>query len=156
VADAREISAPEFDQVEAETGLSTRNALSVIWNALMEEIRRRRQEVRLTREHPQPKVLRVGFSANQNNFDLTGAGILVSTGAAAVDLTGFKAPNPGESYSLLVFVTGAGTVTLRHNSGSSLAEHRIRMFSAGDVAIATDKSIRLHYFLGLWREESLV
>lgn len=147
------VSSPEFDAIEKESGQNTRNAVNLLWAAVNFEIGRRRTEIRIAKEHGQPKVYSVALGANQNDFDLRGAGVLLLTGASARDITGFKAPNPGESYSLLVMVIGAGTITMKHASASSLAGNRLRLQGGIDVGIVTDKCMRFNYLNSLWREE---
>lgn len=155
MAENLSVEAPPFDLIENETGLNTRNAINLLWRTLNFEIGRRRQETRLTREHAQPKVLTLTPTVSQNDLDLTGAGVLLLTGTTAVNITGFRAPNPGESYAVLVAVIGSATITLKNASGSSQTGNQIRTFSAGDLAIATDKFVWLNYLNSLWREAKL-
>lgn len=153
MADNLSVEAPQFDLIQKETGIQTRAAINLLWTTLNYEIAQRRTGVRGAMQHGQPKVLSIALGGDVNDYDLTGAGVLLLTSASAHNITGFKAPGPGQSYEVLVMVIGAGTHTMKFASGSSLAANRFRMQSGADVAIATDKCMRFSYLNSLWREE---
>lgn len=149
------LQSPQFDQITKESGVATRDAVKLLWTALNFEMAQRRRSITVTQDRIAPKVFSEGPSASQNNYDLAGASILLLTGSSAVNITGIKAPSTGEAQVLIVHNVGSGTITIKHNSGSSDAENRIRTQSAADVAIATDKSMILLYLNSLWRELKL-
>ncbi len=71
-------------------------------------------------------------------------------GGSAINVTGFQARVEGAI--IIVSVLGAGTVTLKNNSGSSEDRNKILTQSGGDLAIATGFSAMLQYQNTRWRE----
>ena len=157
MAENLSIEAPDFYQIEKESGVGTRDAIKLLWSAMNFESGRRRTEVRIAKERLGPKVLVVDPGAQQNNFYLEGASVLILNGATGRTFTGFRAPSTGDSHILFIHVTGAGTYTIAHMSGSSDTENQCRLQSGGNTTIATDRSMVLLYVVGdLWRELKLV
>ena len=154
MAENLSLQAPDFPRIKADAGIATSDAVKILWQAMNFEMGRRRQDVRLSKERVQPKVLTDVNTVSQNNYDLEGSGILLLTGGT-FNITGFRAPSDGESFVLFGHNIGAGTITLVHASASSDAQNRIQCFGAANIAVATDQSFVLIYLNSLWRELSL-
>lgn len=149
------IEGVDLDTIRQEAGVSTRNAINLLYQALNAEIIERRKAVRRAQNLLAPKVLSLAPTVNQNNLDLEGSSIVLFTGATAVSITGFRAPSTNESRIVIAQVIGAGTITISHASGSSDAENRVRNAALANLAIATDKTAMYLYLNSLWRQFSL-
>ena|SRR3990167_4695554 len=156
MAENLSIEAPDFQQIEKESGIGTRDAVKLLWSAMNFESGRRRTEVRIAKERMAPKVVSDAPGAQQDNYDLQGASVLLLTGATGRTFTGFRAPSTNDSHVLFIHVTGAGTIVIANASASSDAENRCRLQSGADTSIATDRSMILVYLNSLWREIKLV
>ena len=144
------IEAPDFDRIKGETGVATRDAITSLWRVANDEADTRRTGVRAATERMQPKSIILSPSVAQNNLDTQLATVLRFDGAASVNVTGLRArPDPT---IVILFVIGAGTITLKHQSASSLERNRIVTNSSGDLAIATNKCVMLIYLNTRWRE----
>jgi hypothetical protein len=150
------IGQPEFEKIESEAGTATKNAFFTLWSAANFEAKQRRLGIGAARNTLEPLVLSDAPSANQNNYELGAASILLLTGSAARNFTGFKAPGTNRSRLLVVHVVGSATYTFQHAHASSEAENRIRTKTLADVAIATDQSAIFVYLNSLWRQLNLV
>ena len=106
------VEAPEFDQIEKESGRATRDAIRLLWGVANYESQRRRKTDRRLADRLSPKVLYLAPTANQNNLDTQGAGVLYYNGASAVNITGYILREEGDI--LFIHVAGAGTITHTH------------------------------------------
>mgnify|MGYP001562934104 FL=1 len=140
----------DFEQVENETGVATRSGIELLWDVANDEAKSRRTGVRTATERWEKKGVILSPSVNQNDLDTQFATVLRFDGAASVDLTGLQA-RPDFTIVIL-FVIGAGTITLKNASGSSIERNRIITSAAGDVAITTNRSVMLLYTNTRWRE----
>ncbi len=148
------IEAPEFERIRKGDPLAVYNAILTLYSALNAEARFRRAGVRLATERERLKVLRLSASAGQNNLDTESCGIVESVGTTAFDLTGLRNGVVGDRVQ--VTVTGTATMTVKHQSGSSVAENRIITDSGADVAVDQYKSILLTYLSdSRWHETKL-
>jgi hypothetical protein len=144
------ISAPEFERIYDETGVATRDGIQTIWLAANDEAEARRKGIREAIERMCPKAISQAPVASQNDFDTQFATVLRFDGAVAFNITGLQArPEPT---ILILTVLGAGTVTLKNESASSIARNRILTQSGGDLAIAVNHSVMLMYLNTRWRE----
>ena len=144
------VEAPDFDRIYNETGVATRDGITTLWRVANDEASSRRSAVREAIERDCPKEIILSPSVNQNNLDTEFATVLRFDGAASVDLTGLQArPEPT---IVELTVLGAGTITLRNNSASSLERNRILTYSGANLAITTGLTVRLRYLNTRWRE----
>ena len=144
------IEAPNFDRIKGETGVETSAAIELLWAVANDEAASRRAGVRTATERMAPKRINLSPSVNQNNLDTEFATVLRFDGATSVDLTGLQARV--DPTILILLVLGAGTITLKNASASSLERNRIITSAGGDVAITTNRSVMLIYSNTRWRE----
>ena len=145
------IESPNVEKIAKEAGQFTSDAVGLLWVALNETRADLRRLTRVNRETLQPKVLTIAPSASVDNLDLQGASVVEFTGASSVNLTGFRAPETGATRLLFVVVSGAGTITAKHNVTSETL-NRLVNGSGGDVTLATNAGIVYVYLSGRWRE----
>ena len=144
------VESPDFDYIEREAGIHTRDAIQTLWLVANDEAASRRQGVREAIERIMPKGIIQSPSGATNDLDTQFAGVLRFDGATSFNLTGLQArPEPTFIY---LTVLGSGTVTLKNASASSIERNRILTFSGGDVAIATGQTVLLMYLNTRWRE----
>lgn len=144
---------PDFEQIERETGVHTRSGFDTLWLVANDEAEARRKGVRTAIERVSPKGIILSPAANQNDVDTQFATVIRFDGAASVDVTGFQQrPDPT---MIVLAVLGAGTITLKNQSASSLDRNRIVTNSGGDLAIATNEFVVLWYLNLRWREMKL-
>lgn len=146
------VEAIDFDRVRRGDHTETGNGLELVWEALNEEINTRSRSVRNAVNRSERQVLEIAQTVSLNDLDIGDASIIAFTGAASVNVTGFLAPSGFAARLLTIFVLGAGTITLKHNVTSE-APNRILTFSAGDLAIATNKCVDVLYLNTRWREK---
>jgi hypothetical protein len=152
VADTRNatIEAPEFERIKKGDALATYNAIYTLYNAMNAEAGFRRVGVRLATERERLRVFRLDAAAAQHNLDTEDCGVVESVGAIAFDLTGIRNGCPGDRK--LFVIVGAGTMTVKHNSGSSAAGNKILAGAGADITVASGSSLWLTYLSGAWRE----
>lgn len=144
------VEAPDFQQVRRETGVATEEAVTLLWRVANDEAESRRMGVRAATERMEPKALLLSPSVNQNDLNTQFATVLRFDGASSVDLTGLQArPDPT---LVILFVLGAGTITLKNENVGSIDRNRIVTAAGGDVAITTNRSVMLIYTNSRWRE----
>lgn len=146
------IESLDFDGIRKGNAQTTGDAVEFLWMTLNDESRQRRRGVKLAVDRSERAVLELAPAAGQNNLDIGNVSILDFTGATSVNVTGLLAPSAYVARRVLLFVTGTGTITLKHESASSEALNRILTFSTGDLALATNKCVELIYLSGRWRE----
>jgi hypothetical protein len=151
VANNLTIESPNFEKITKEAGQFTSDAISLLWAALNDTRKSMRTGIRQAQETIQPKIKSLAPSASVDNLDLEGASIVSFTGANAVNLTGFRAPETGASRIVFVQVNGSGTITAKHNLTSETA-NRLSNTSGADVTLATGAGIIYVYINSLWRE----
>lgn len=145
------IESPQFEKIRKEAGQFTRDAINLLWTALNDTRAVERRDFRRASESIEPKVLTLAPSGSTDNLDLQGASVLSFTGASGQNLTGFRAPETGRSRILFIQVSGAGTITVKHNATSENA-NRISTESGADVTLSTGKGMVLVYIEARWRE----
>lgn len=147
------IIAPPIDYgtVEAETGLETVQALQSLWFSFQNGIIDEGRNVQIAKDILEPKVLVSAPSASVDNLDLKGSSIVHFNGASSVNFTGMVAPAPNKARVVIVHVSGAGTITLKHNV-TSTATNRLSLITGADTALATGKSAIFVYLSSLWRQ----
>lgn len=144
------IDSPEFDYVERETGVHTRDALYTLWLVANDEAASRRSGVREAIERLCPKEIILSPTVAQNDADTEFATVLRFDGSTSVNITGFQArPEPTV---LFLFVLGSGTITLRNENASSIARNRILTNSGANLALTTNTAVMLMYLNTRWRE----
>lgn len=135
------ITTPNFDAA----------GFSSLYLALAQEEVERLREDRVSRDRIEPKVKVSAATTNQDNFALDGASVVHFTGGSAFNLTGFVAPDPGKARLVILYNSGAGTITLKHNQTSSAA-NRLFLITAADTAKATGTAAAFVYLSSLWRQ----
>jgi hypothetical protein len=153
MADNLVIESPDFDRIRDEAGPATEDAIRLLWYVTNEEIRRRRQTVRDTKECDEVKVHSVSLAANTDNLDIQRATILHLTGGSPFNLTGLSNGLTGRR--VVIHNTGAGTITIVHNATSDAA-NRFHTDTAANKTLATGQSITFLYLNGAWREMNLL
>lgn len=153
MADQFTVSAPEFDRIKDETGVATRDGFITLWRVANDEAKSRRAGVREAIERINPKGVTITQLANLNDLDTQMAGVLVFDGAASVDLTGLQA-RPDFTF-LYLFTLGAGTITVKNSSASSIDRNKILTNSGGNLALTTNLGTLLFYLNTRWREFKL-
>ena len=146
------VESPDFDYIEREAGVHTRDAIQTLWLVANDEASSRRQGVREAIERIEPKEIILSPSGATNDLNTQFSGVIRFDGSTAFNLTGLQArPEPTFVY---LTVLGSGTVTLKNESASSIARNRILTLSGGDVAITTGLTVLLMYLNTRWREVS--
>lgn len=153
MAENLSIESPDFDRIRKGDMHATEDAVKLLWFVLNNEIKTRRQNDRRIEERLSPKVLTLAPTANQNNVDTQGAGLIVYTGASSVNITGYRSGQDGDI--LFVLVTGAGTITHMHADTNSDEGDRMVFQAAANKAVATNRAIVLIYQNARWREMNL-
>lgn len=143
------IESPDFNQIEKDAKRATRDAITLLWAVLNEEIKTRRQTVKDAKDTYAAKALNDAPTANQNNYDTGKATIFYFTGSTNFNLTGIR--NGIEGKILLLHSTGSGTVTIVHASGSSDAANRFVTDTAGNLSLTTDQTAIAIYLNSRWR-----
>lgn len=151
MAQNQTIESPNFEKVSKEAGQFTSDAVSLLWNALNDTRQTERRDFRTAQEMIAPKVLLMSPSANQDNVDTEGASVISFTGAASVNVTGFRAPSTGQTRVLFCQINGAGTITFVHNATSEEA-NRLVLSTGANMARATNSGIIFAYLSSRWRE----
>lgn len=148
-----DLQAPSFDSIEQETGLFTKSGVQLIWNALVTlGTQTLPASIQLAKDILEPKVLTSTVTSSQNDYLIGKVSAVVFTGASALNITGFQSPDPNRARFLVVLVTGAGTITMKHESASSIAGNRLHMKSGADLALATDAAALFLYNQSRYRQ----
>lgn len=153
MAEQKTIESPAFELIAKETGPATRAAINTLWLVLNESDHQRRVGVRTAQEESIRKVKADAPTASQNDYDTEGSPVLKFTGASNVNLTGLR--NGIEGMWRELHVLGAGTITLKHESGSSDASNRFDTAADADVAVTTGKCAMFRYLNSRWRQKVL-
>lgn len=145
------MSTPDFGRIEQEAGLATHDGVQSLWLLLNNGIIDEARNLQIVKNRLEPKVLVSSPSASVDNLNLQESSIIHFTGASSVNFTGMLAPEPGKARVVFVHVSGAGTITLKHNVTSSAA-NRLSLITGADTALATGKSAIFIYLSSLWRQ----
>ncbi len=144
------VAAPDFDRIKNETGVATRDGITLLWRVANDQADTSRTGIRAAVERIEPKRIDLSPGAAQNDLDTQFATVLRFDGAANENLTGLQArPDPT---IVILLVLGAGTITLKNENAGSIARNRIMTSAGGDVAITTNRSVMLMYTNLRWRE----
>lgn len=153
MAENLSIESPDFRAIRKGDDHATEDAVRLLWFVLNDEMATRRKGVRKATERETPKILSSAPGAGSNNFDLQDAAILLFTGSTAVTITGLRAREEGDR--IVIHVIGTGTITFSHDSASSDATNRMLFQAAANKAVATNRTLVLHYLNARFREMSL-
>ena len=145
------IESPNFDKIDEESGHFTADAVNLLWQALNETRAELRRGVRRATDMIEPKVLQITAAASVDNLDLQGCSTVEFIGASAQNFTGMRAPETGRSRVVVVYVTGNGTITAKHNVTSETAS-RLRNELELDTVLVTGTGTAYVYLSGQWRE----
>ncbi len=144
------VEAPDFDQIRKESGIITSNAVKLLWEVINYEIAQRRASVRAATIKLQGRATGDGATAQENNLDIEDSLVWYWSTASSFGLTGIR--NGFDGRVVFLHNIGAGTISLKNESGSSDAANRILTKTAGDTTIATNESAILMYINQRWRE----
>jgi hypothetical protein len=145
------IESPNFEKIKKESGQFTSDALALLWateNLTRKELR---TGLRESQDILSPKVIQVSAAASVNDLDLQDASVIEFTGASAQNFTGMRAPETGKSRLVLVYISGAGTITAR-NAVTSQAGNQIFNLGAVDDTLAQGSASAYLYLSGYWRQ----
>lgn len=141
-----------FDKIRAGNARETGDAIEFLWQVINDNASRERRAIRLAVDRSERLNLDLAPTSALNNYDIGNASIVTFTGSTAVNVTGLLAPSGSASRLVTLLVLGSATITVKHSSASSEEPNRILTFSAGDLAIATNKAVNLLYRDSRWRE----
>jgi hypothetical protein len=143
------ISSPDFDLIEKEAGVATRNAVNTLWFSLNQEISLRRKTVRDAKQTLEVKASNAAPTTNQDNFDTDRSTIYYFTGSTNFNLTGIR--NGVEGAIIVLHNIGTATITIKHNVTSD-ASNRLLTSTSADKSLTTNQSIMFMYLNTRWRE----
>jgi hypothetical protein len=138
----------DYGLIEAESGPATTQAIQSLSLALESAKIDLARSLQVAKDRIEPKTKTVAQSANMNNLALDGASVVHFTGASSVDLTGFVAPEPGRARVLIVFSSGAGTITMKHEV-TSTAANRLDLITGADTTLVGTVFV---YLSSRWRQ----
>lgn len=141
----------DYGTIESEAGTGTSSAISTLWSWVQNGIIDEARSLQIAKDILEPKVLVVSAAASVDNLDLKSSSIVHFTGGSAQNFTGMVAPAPNKARVVIVHVSGAGTITLKHNV-TSTATNRLSLITGADTALATGKSAIFVYLSSLWRQ----
>lgn len=144
-------AAPDFGLIQQETGLITADAFSALWQQTQTAASDEARALKKLKDIWEPKVLVSAPSGNTDNLFIGQASVVHFNGATSFNLTGLVAPEPGQARVVIIHVSGAGTVTLKHTT-TSTAANQLSLITAADTALATRKSAVFIYLTALWRQ----
>lgn len=145
------IESPNFEKIGKEAGQFTSDAVSLLWSALNDTRKSERVDFRRSKDIMAPKVLTLQAAASVDNLDLSGCSVVSFTGASAQNFTGMRAPDTGDTRIVVIHVSGAGTITVKHNLTSD-SVNRFFNNPAADRALATNGVAVYIYLASLWRQ----
>lgn len=154
MAENLSIESPDFDRIRKGNPHAIEDAIKLLWFVANDEAKRRRSGDRQIAARLSPQVLSLAPAANQNNVDTQGCGVIIYTGAASVNITGYRAPG-FDGAVLIIHVTGAGTISHTNQDANSDAGNRFVNNGAATVAVGTNQSVVYTYLNARWREMSL-
>lgn len=145
------VESPDFAKIQREAGQFTSSAISLLWAALNDTRATERRDFRRARDQHEPKVLTLAPSGSTDNLDLQGCSVVSFTGGSGQNFTGMRAPESSTSRVVYVQVSGAGTITVKHDATSETA-NRIITSTGADVGVTTGKGMVLAYLQSNWRQ----
>jgi hypothetical protein len=153
VAENLSIESPDFEAIRKEAGITTSDAVQLLWEVLNYEIAQRRKTVRDAKEVDEGKVSVYAQTANTDNYDDQRASIIEFTGSASINFTGIR--NGIEGRRITLHNIGTGTITLKHNTTSDSA-NRLFNDTGADKSLTQNSSIVYLYLNGSWKELNLL
>jgi hypothetical protein len=145
------IESPNLDKITQKAGQETADAIGTLWAALNTTRADLRIAERLSQDLITAKPLRVSAAASVDNLNVTDYSAVIFEGGSAQNFTGMLAPETGQTKLMVVLVTGAGTITQKHNVTSE-TQNRLFTSTAADVTRATNQGIVYLYENLKWRE----
>lgn len=142
------VESPNFEKISKEAGNFTSDAVNLLWAAMNDTRATERRDFRRASDVLEPKVLILSPSASVDDLDLQGCSVVSFTGASSVNFTGMRAPETNKSRLVIISVTGAGTITRKHNATSEAAN---RLFNSSGADAATNQAMYL-YVASAWRQ----
>lgn len=141
-------TAPEFDKIRGETGTFTADGIQALWTTISQESLDRSNQVRITQDRLEPKVKEITTTATDLNLE--GASIVHVT-SGTFNVSGFKAPSPGKSRIVVLYNSGAGTVTIKHNATSATA-NQITATGSADYSVPPNGGTIFVYLASKWKQ----
>lgn len=145
------IESPQFERIGKEAGQFTVDGFNLLWSALNDTRATERRDFTRAKESLEPKLKQIAPSASQNNIDTEGASVVEFVGGSAQNLTGFRAPETNKTRLLFLYVSQAGTITVKNDATSETA-NRIITNTGADVSLTTGKGMLLIYLSSKWRQ----
>jgi hypothetical protein len=149
------IIAPDFIAIESEAGKGTADACRSLWFYLINEVSKRSRLVKHAQERIEPKVLPSTPTGATNDLNSEDSSVIHFSGSTNFTLSGILAPGPSKARMILLHNTGSATITVAHQSGSSVAENRIVTSTGANKSLGTSGSLLLIYLSDRWRDIAL-
>ena len=144
------IESLDFDQIEHDAKSATRNGLYLIWLALNNEIKLRRQLIKDTKDTDEGKIFSTSPTAQVDNLDVERSATVLFEGTTNFTLTGIR--NGVEGQRLILFNNNTATITLGHDNAGSDAANRMLLDTGANKTLAQNAAIMLLYLASRWRE----
>jgi hypothetical protein len=145
------IESPNFERIKKEAGQFTSEGVALLWAALNDTRKFSRTGIRLAQEQVAPKVIQLSAAASVNDLDLEGGSVVEFTGGSAQNFTGLRAPETGRSRFVIAYVSGAGTITVKH-AVTSQTGNQLYGIAGADKALSTGLAAGFIYLSGYWRQ----
>jgi hypothetical protein len=141
----------DLTTVELESGPQTVAAIQTLWLSLNNGIIEQQRSSQIARDIFEPKVLTTAPVANTDNLSITGVSVVHFNGATSFNLTGLVAPETNKARLVIIHVSGAGTVTLKHLT-TSTAVNQLSLITGADTPLTTRHSAVFIYLSSFWRQ----
>lgn len=142
---------PDFGLIRQETGIITSDAFSTLWQQVTTAASDEARSLKKLKDIWEPKVIVSAPSVNTDNLAIGQSSVIHFNGATSVNLTGIVAPEPGQARVVVIHVSGAGTITLKHETTSTTA-NQLSLISGADTTKATRTSAMFIYLASKWRQ----
>lgn len=148
---AENLTIESFDtaRIRKEAGPVTSQAVDSLWKLLNEINGRLIRSVRRAQNLDSPAAVSLAPTAQQDDLDADGVGVLLFTGATNFTLTGIR--NGEDGRRVLLHNGGSATITLAHNNAGSAAANRLSIDGGGNALMYPDQSALFVYLAGKWR-----
>lgn len=150
MAENLSIESPDFNRIRKGDFHAIEDAVRLLWLVLNHEMKTRRQGDRRVEERISPKVKVFAPSANANNVDTEGAGIILLNTTSSVNVTGYISREEGDV--LIVHNINSGVITHTNQDANSDAGNRFVNNGGANVTVAQDETSIYIYLDSRWRE----
>lgn len=149
MAENQTVESFDTARIRRESGPVTSQAVDSIWKLLNEINGRLIRSVRRAQNVDSPAAMALAPTAQQDNLDADGVGVLLFTGSTNFTITGIR--NGEDGRRVLLHNAGTATITLAHASASSDVTNRFHNEGAVNATLAQDQTITVVYLAGRWR-----